>query len=145
MGIDLSQVLTFSEAADKWGFANGNTLRKAVERNRFLPGEVRKSGDVWLTTYEAMGRVFGQPRITDITLSYIEISELVVQSVAHQIESQQKIKALLQSLHTALQEKKTISIIESFEQPERIMVVIKTPADLVSFERYIRSLSINID
>ena len=30
--IDLTQVLTFSEAAEKWGLANGNTLRKAVER-----------------------------------------------------------------------------------------------------------------
>lgn len=143
--IDLSQVLTFSEAADKWGFANGNTLRKAVERNKFLPGEVRKSGDVWLTTYEAMSRVFGQPRITDITLSYNDISDLVVQSVYHQNESQQKIQTLLQSLHIALKENKTISIIESIEHPERIIVVIKTPEDLSSFERYIRSLSINID
>lgn len=143
--IDLSQVLTFSEAADKWGFANGNTLRKAVERNKFLPDEVRKSGDVWLTTYEAMSRVFGEPRITDITLSYNEISELFIQSVYQQKESQKKIQTLLQSLHTALQENKTISIIESFERPERIMVIIKTSADLASFERYIRSLSINID
>ncbi|MFQ9922736.1 MAG: helix-turn-helix domain-containing protein [Beduini sp.] len=143
--IDLSQVLTFSEAADKWGFANGNTLRKAVERNKFLPDEVRKSGDVWLTTYEAMGRVFGEPRMTDITLSYNEISELFIQSVYQQKESQKKIQTLLQSLHTALQENKTISIIESLEHPERIIVIIKTSADLASFERYIRSLSINID
>lgn len=60
--IDLNQVLTFSEAAEKWGLANGNTLRKAVERKRFHDDEIRKSGDVWLTTYEAMQRVFGQPR-----------------------------------------------------------------------------------
>lgn len=143
--IDLSQVLTFSEAADKWGFANGNTLRKAVERNKFLPGEVRKSGDVWLITYEAMSRVFGQPRITDMTLSYNDISDLLVQSVYHQKEPLQKIQTLLQSLHTALRENKTISIIESIEHPERIIVVIKTSEDLASFERYIRSLSINID
>lgn len=143
--IDLSQVLTFSEAADKWGFANGNTLRKAVERNKFLPGEVRKSGDVWLTTYEAMSRVFGQPRITDMTLSYNDISDLLVQSVYYQKEPLQKIQTLLQSLHTALRENKTISIIESIEHPERIIVVIKTSEDLASFERYIRSLSINID
>ena len=51
--IDLNQVMTFTEAADKWGFANGNTIRKAVERNKFLPAEIRKSGDVWLTTYAA--------------------------------------------------------------------------------------------
>ena len=92
-----------------------------------------------------MSRVFGEPRITDITLSYNEISELFIQSVYQQKESQKKIQTLLQSLHTALQENKTISIIESFEHPERIMVIIKTSADLASFERYIRSLSINID
>ena len=143
--IDLSRVLTYSEAADKWGFAHVNTLREAVERNKFLPGEVRKSGDVWLTTYEAMSRVFGQPRITDMTLSYNDISDLLVQSVYHQKEPLQKIQTLLQSLHTALRENKTISIIESIEHPERIIVVIKTSEDLASFERYIRSLSINID
>ena len=64
--IDLTQVLTFSEAAEKWGLANGNTLRKAVERKRFHSDEIRKSGDVWLTTYQAMLRVFGQPRQSEL-------------------------------------------------------------------------------
>ena len=67
--IDLTQVLTFSEAAEKWGLANGNTLRKAVERKRFHSDEIRKSGDVWLTTYQAMLRVFGQPRQSEIIIS----------------------------------------------------------------------------
>ena len=57
--IDLRQVLTFTEAATKWGLASGNTLRQAAARGRFEEGEVRKSGTVWLTTYEAMTRVFG--------------------------------------------------------------------------------------
>ena len=64
--------MTFTEAADKWGFANGNTIRKAVERNKFLPAEIRKSGDVWLTTYAAMLRVFGQPRKLDEVITYQE-------------------------------------------------------------------------
>ena len=38
--IDLNQVMTFTEAADKWGFANGNTIRKAVERNKFVKVEM---------------------------------------------------------------------------------------------------------
>ena len=29
--IDLNQVMTFTEAADKWGFANGNTIRKRLK------------------------------------------------------------------------------------------------------------------
>ncbi|WP_086347608.1 helix-turn-helix domain-containing protein [Candidatus Enterococcus clewellii] len=57
--IDLTQVLTFTEAAEKWQLAGGNTLRQAVARGRFHEAEIRKSGTVWLTTYEAMTRVFG--------------------------------------------------------------------------------------
>ncbi|MGC6767744.1 helix-turn-helix domain-containing protein [Enterococcus sp. LJL128] len=57
--IDLNQVLTFTEAAERWGLASGNTLRQAVSRGRFQENEIRKSGTVWLTTYEAMSRVFG--------------------------------------------------------------------------------------
>lgn len=140
--IDLNQVLTFSEAADKWGFANGNTLRKAVERNKFLPNEIRKSGDVWLTTYEAMSRVFGQPRNSDITLSYNDLSALLVQSVYHQIDTQKQIQDLLQMIDTALSENKTISIIESNNHPERILFVIKSQSDFMSFKRYLQSLSI---
>lgn len=140
--IDLNQVLTFSEAADKWGFANGNTLRKAVERNKFLPNEIRKSGDVWLTTYEAMSRVFGQPRKSDITLSYNDLSALLVQSVYHQIDAQKQIQDLLQMIDNALSENKTISIIESNNHPERILFVIKSQSDFMSFKRYLQSLSI---
>lgn len=57
--VDLTQVLTFTEAAEKWLLAGGNTLRQAVARGRFYEEEIRKSGTVWLTTYEAMTRVFG--------------------------------------------------------------------------------------
>lgn len=57
--VDLTQVLTFTEAAEKWQLAGGNTLRQAVARGRFYEEEIRKSGTVWLTTYEAMTRVFG--------------------------------------------------------------------------------------
>ena len=33
--INLDEVLTFTEAAMKWGLADGKTIRKAVERGRF--------------------------------------------------------------------------------------------------------------
>ena len=52
--INLDEVLTFTEAADKWGLADGKTIRKAVERGRFEPHEIKKSGNVWLTTYAAV-------------------------------------------------------------------------------------------
>ena len=60
--INLDEVLTFTEAAMKWGLADGKTIRKAVERGRFEAYEIKKSGNVWLTTYEAMQRVFGEPK-----------------------------------------------------------------------------------
>ncbi|GGC94281.1 helix-turn-helix domain-containing protein [Enterococcus wangshanyuanii] len=60
--IDLNQVLTFTEAAEKWGLAGGNTIRQAVLRKKFEAYEIKKSGTVWLTTYEAMHRVFGEPK-----------------------------------------------------------------------------------
>ena len=79
--IDLSQVMTFTEAAEKWGLANGNTIRKAVERKRFQENEIRKSGDVWLTTYEAMQRVFGNPKYSDLTISMTSLSKYISQSI----------------------------------------------------------------
>ncbi|MBO0470678.1 hypothetical protein JZO66_08975 [Enterococcus sp. DIV0242_7C1] len=60
--IDLNQVLTFTEAAEKWGLAGGNTIRQAVLRKKFEAHEIKKSGTVWLTTYEAMYRVFGESK-----------------------------------------------------------------------------------
>lgn len=41
--INFDEVLTFSEAAEKWGLADGKTIRKAVERNRFEPYEIKKA------------------------------------------------------------------------------------------------------
>ena len=66
--INLDEVLTFTEAADKWGLADGKTIRKAVERGRFEQKENKKSGNVWLTTYAAMQRVFGSPRTSPSVL-----------------------------------------------------------------------------
>ena len=49
--------------------------RKAVERGRFEPHEIKKSGNVWLTTYAAMQRVFGSPRTSPSVLYYTELYE----------------------------------------------------------------------
>ena len=57
----LESVLTFSEATKRWGLGH-STLREAAKHNRFLPGEIRKSGGTWLVTYEAMKRLYREPK-----------------------------------------------------------------------------------
>jgi len=56
---DLNSVMTLSEAAKKWGLSDGSTIRKAIERGKFEQYEIKQAGDVWITTYSAMERVFG--------------------------------------------------------------------------------------
>lgn len=58
-GNELDSVMTLSEAAKKWGLSNGSTIRKAIERGKFQTNEIKHAGDVWVTTYSAMERVFG--------------------------------------------------------------------------------------
>lgn len=60
--LSLDQVMTLSEAADKWGFSDGATIRKAIERGKFQDHQIKRSGRVWLLTYDAMEKVFGQPQ-----------------------------------------------------------------------------------
>lgn len=57
----LEQVMTFAEATKRWGLGH-STLREAAKHNRFLPGEIRKSGGTWLVTEEAMRRLYGEPK-----------------------------------------------------------------------------------
>lgn len=56
---ELNSVMTLSEAARKWGLSDGSTIRKAIERGKFEKYEIKQAGDVWITTYSAMERVFG--------------------------------------------------------------------------------------
>ncbi|MHB8156813.1 MAG: helix-turn-helix domain-containing protein [Desulfocucumaceae bacterium] len=58
-GIDLNRVLTLNEAAIRWKLADGATIRKAIERKRFMGHEIRKSGSIWLISKDGMERVFG--------------------------------------------------------------------------------------
>lgn len=54
----LTQVLTISEASTLWNL-DSSTLRWAIKRGRFKPGEVRKAGREWLILVTAMERVYG--------------------------------------------------------------------------------------
>ena len=55
----LDNILTFGEAAKLWGL-DSSSLRKSVERGRFLENEIRKSANTWLVTREAMERLYGK-------------------------------------------------------------------------------------
>lgn len=146
--IDLHQVLTFSEAAQKWGLASGNTLRKAVERKKFKPEEVRKSGDVWLTTYTAMMRVYGQPRNSAITIYVSDIANIVTDAIYQRKDDKKEVADIINSIENAMNNNKTITVIESKERPENIVSVIKSKEDLENFskilQRYLQSFAITI-
>lgn len=130
--IDLTQVLTFSEAAEKWGFASGNTLRKAVERKRFNPDEIRKSGDTWLTTYEAMVRVFGLPRKAHHTLSLYEMGQMAASSLYSENNYNEELDKMMDSIQEAVSNNEVMTIIEK-DDPSNIISIIKTQEDLENF------------
>lgn len=121
--IDLNQVMTFTEAADKWGFANGNTIRKAVERNKFLPAEIRKSGDVWLTTYAAMLRVFGQPRKLDEVITYQEIAELITDAVYLHKNVDLEMNSIFRRIAGAIEKRQTLFRFSRYKIKERVKTV----------------------
>lgn len=58
----IDDVLTFAEAAEKWGL-DSSTLRHWVRQEKFELGEVRKSGKVWLITRQAMERIMNAKKI----------------------------------------------------------------------------------
>lgn len=144
--IDLTQVMTFSEAAEKWGFANGNTIRKAVERKKFNQDEIRKSGDVWLTTYQAMYRVFGQPRKSDEIISYEEFAKLFSESFYLHKSVEGEINKIIGRISDAINHNRTVTLVKSYDCPDQIMMVIKTKNDLETYEntlrRYVTSMSL---
>lgn len=133
--IDLREVMTFSEAAEKWGFANGNTIRKAVERKKFKENEIRKSGDVWLTTYEAMQRVFGYPKTSVTPISYSHMAALAVDAVYDKENSGEELERIFQEIAHAIEHNQSVPVIESEEHPEHILYMLKTKDDLAYFEK----------
>ena len=55
----LTQVFTFSEAAELWNI-DSSTLRHRVTSEKLLDGiDYKKSGKVWLITKSAMERLYG--------------------------------------------------------------------------------------
>lgn len=55
-------LLSFAEAAKKWGI-DDSTLRKAVTSGKIVENaDAKKFGKQWIITEEAMQRIFGEPR-----------------------------------------------------------------------------------
>jgi hypothetical protein len=56
-------VLTLNEASDLWGVPAGTLRTKLNRQSEFMPGECRKSGEIWLITKEAMLRIYGKQKV----------------------------------------------------------------------------------
>lgn len=126
--VNFDEVMTFSEAAEKWGLADGKTIRKAVERGRFEPHEIKKSGNVWLTTYEAMYRVFGEPRNSASTLYFFDLYEKGEEASTYLEDFIQRAKLLIQQGNM-------VRIAESRERPQKVLIMIKTEEELNDWKR----------
>lgn len=57
----LSQVVTASEADSLWNLPKGS-VKRDIHRNKFMPGEFRKSKGIILIMKEAIYRMYGEPR-----------------------------------------------------------------------------------
>ena len=65
----IDEVMTASEAAQRWGLAKV-TVRQACSgyvksAPRFTKEEARQSGSTWLITVAGMNRVFGEQKFTN--------------------------------------------------------------------------------
>lgn len=118
--IDLNQVLTFTEAAEKWGLAGGNTLRQAVLRGKFEPFEIKKSGTVWLTTYDAMTRVFGEPAAAVTRINQSQI----LQSLRD--PDPQQLTKINSEVEAAFHNQKKIMITEKIFKKEQTLYIFST-------------------
>ena len=121
--IDLNRVLTFTEAAEKWGLAGGNTLRQAVLRGKFEPHEIKKSGTVWLTTYDAMHRVFGEPHADIFQIPLVEIIASLKKTQAADRESFNK------RIAQALENSQKLAITESIMGKEIVLYIFSSYAE----------------
>jgi len=59
--VDADEWISASEATERWDLG-ASTIRQAIHEKRFLSGEYRKSGSVWLVRESAMIRLYGEPK-----------------------------------------------------------------------------------
>lgn len=86
--LTLDQVMSLNEAAARWqNISSVDTIRKAINANRFHEWEVRKSESIWLITYAALIRLYGPesymntPKDQILTVQKLDIDENVPQSM----------------------------------------------------------------
>lgn len=132
--INLDEILTFTEAAEKWGLSNGASIRKAVERDKFKVEEVKKSGNVWLTTYEAMRRVFGEPKLKgeSFKISYEELSLLLFDlfDKKNEKEALKRVDEILKGGSRTLEGEGYIKVVMKNKDEDRIICIIKDKVEL---------------
>lgn len=59
---EINNIMTVNEAAEMWGITEG-AIRKAINSRKFVPCiDYRKAGRITLICYEAMARVYGEPK-----------------------------------------------------------------------------------
>ncbi|MHC1684503.1 MAG: helix-turn-helix domain-containing protein [Clostridiaceae bacterium] len=95
-GRNLNSILSLSEAAKKWGLSDGSTIRKAIERGKFQKHEIKQAGDIWITTYSAMERVFGPVKIYEEDFVFYDEIELL--NYKDLLEDTQDNKAIVKML-----------------------------------------------
>ena len=62
---EINNIMTVSEAAEKWGITEG-AIRKAIKSRKFISGiDYRKAGRITLICREAMVRVYGPLKISE--------------------------------------------------------------------------------
>lgn len=79
--VNLDMIMSLSEAAEKWGLADGASIRMAIDRGKFKPNEIKRCGHIWVVTYPGMQRVFGaiDDMVNAVFLSHTEIVSLFSQ------------------------------------------------------------------
>ena len=63
--LDINNVMTVTEASERWGIAEG-TIRAAIKAKKFILGiDYRKAGRITLISVSSMERVYGEIDIKD--------------------------------------------------------------------------------
>jgi hypothetical protein len=78
----LTEVVTTSEASQKWGLAS-STLRCSIKFGRFKPDEIRKAGREWLILRSAIVRLYGEMKE-----EYVMLSKFSMEVIAHYMDDE---------------------------------------------------------
>lgn len=95
-----------------------------------------------------MLRVFGQPRKLDEVITYQEIAELITDAVYLHKNVDLEMNSIFRRIAGAIEKRQTITVVESQNKSERILMVVKTRDDLEAFmntlKRYLDSVDIKL-